>query len=150
MANFKVIADMELRTALAAHASGRVTYESGEFIFRQGTKSSGVYLVATGAVRLFLKSSSRAALMERIAKPGSLLGLPATITGDDYSLTAEAIEPTELLQVSREDLTRLMQQDIVSAMKLLALLSGEVRTARCEIVKTAGQGHRSASSTSAR
>jgi CRP-like cAMP-binding protein len=150
MANFKVIADIELRAALAAHARGRVAYERGRFIFHQGTKSSGVYLVVSGAVRLFLESSCRTGLMERVAGPGCLLGLPATFTGNDYSLTAEAIERTELLRISRADLTRLMQQDNVSAMKLLALLSGEVRTARTEIVKTAGKGHRSATSASAR
>jgi CRP-like cAMP-binding protein len=150
MANFKVIADMGLRAALAAHASRRVAYERGEFIFHQGTKSSGVYLVVSGAVRLFLESSRRTLMMERVARPGCILGLPATLTGEDYSLTAEAIQRTELLRISGADVTRLMQQDSVSAMKLVSLLSGEVRTTRTEIVKNAGKGHRSARSASAR
>src|SRR5919107_3232528 len=120
MANFRLNADEDLQAALAAQAGGTIAYESGECIFWQGQEASGLLLVASGAVRLYMQSSCRKTLMERVAIPGCILGLPSTITGEAYSLAAEAIGRTELICVSRENVLRLLQHDSMSSMKLLA------------------------------
>jgi CRP-like cAMP-binding protein len=115
-------------------------YEAGERVFSEGKKCVGVFVVLSGTVRLFLRSGSDSRLLERVATAGCVLGLPASISGAAYSLTAEAMERAELVHVSRARLTKLMQSDTVSAIKLLGLLSGEVRTLRTEMTKTNTQG----------
>jgi CRP/FNR family transcriptional regulator len=130
-----VNADSDLKAALMAHATAHEVYEAGGFLFREGSKCRGVFLVTSGSIRVFLPTKSSTPLMERIATPGSVLGLPSSVTGEAYSLTAEAIQRSAVVHISRASLTKLMQSDTVSAIKLLGLLSGEVRTLRTEMAR---------------
>lgn len=135
MAEMGIKADLDLQAALAAHANGHKTFQPGEYLFREGKKCDGLFLVTTGAIRVFLPCGCNS-LMERIAGSGCVLGLAASVNGGRYSLTAQAIELTEAVHVPRAKLTRLMQSDTASAIKLLGLLSGEVRTLRTEIARS--------------
>jgi CRP-like cAMP-binding protein len=141
MTSIGVKADHDLQAALLAHASGSGVYEAGERVFSEGKKCMGVFLVLSGTVKLFLRSGCGSRLMERIATAGCVLGLPSTVSAEPYSLTAETTERTELVYVSRARLTKLMQSDTISAIKLLGLLSGEVRTLRTEMAKSNAQRH---------
>jgi CRP-like cAMP-binding protein len=130
-----VKADHDLQATLIAHANGSYVYEAGERVFSEGRTCVGVFVVLSGTVRLFLRNASNSRLMERHATVGCVLGLPSSVTGAPYSLTAEATERAELVHLSRARLTKLMQSDTVSAIKLLGLLSAEVRTLRTEMAK---------------
>jgi hypothetical protein len=57
------------------------------------------------------------------------------------------MERAELVHVSRPRLTKLMQTDTVSAIKLLGLLSGEIRMLRTEMAKSNPQGRGAATQT---
>src|SRR5215212_286461 len=111
--------DTELQACLIAQASGTRVHETGEFIFRQGEESSGLFLIKSGAARLFLESETKKRVMERLVTEGSMLGLPSTISAEPYSLAAVATERTELICISRTNLSDLMRKDTVSAFKLL-------------------------------
>lgn len=138
---FELRANDTLQAALASCTSREIVREEGQFVFEQGQAPRGIFLVKSGAVKVFLRSDLGRALMVRVAGRDSILGLPATVTGEPYSLTAQAIRRTELLHVSGERLIALMQQDAASAVQLLALLGNEVRSARTQIARTA-PGHR--------
>jgi CRP-like cAMP-binding protein len=56
--------------------------------------------------------------------------LPAAISGTPYSLTAEVLSDSELAFLSREELVSLMQSDVSLSLKLVELLSQEVRAMR--------------------
>ena len=62
--------------------------------------------------------------------PGSLLGLPALIGNEPYTLTATAEENAELGFVRREDFNSLMLTDPSMAGRVLRVLAAEVRAAR--------------------
>jgi CRP-like cAMP-binding protein len=135
MTSMGVKADLDLQAALMAHATTHEVYEPGGFVFKEGSKSRGVFLVTSGSIKLFLPTKSSTTLMERVATPGCVIGLPSSVTGEAYSLTAEAIQRSAVVHISRKSLTKLMQSDTVSAIKLLGLLSGEVRTLRTEMAR---------------
>ena len=42
-------------------------------------------------------------LIVRVSDPGEVLGLPATVTGTPYELTADVIEPAQASFISRTD-----------------------------------------------
>ncbi len=150
MTTMGVRADLDLQAALTAHATSHEVYERGKCLFEEGGECRGVFLVTSGSVRLFLPTSRNTALMERIATPGCVLGLPSTVSGEGYSLTAEAMERTWILRISRENVMKLMQGDTASAIKLLGLLSGEVRTLRTEMARVNTTRQRSTISASTR
>jgi CRP/FNR family cyclic AMP-dependent transcriptional regulator len=57
-------------------------------------------------VKLSISSSEGKLLILRIAKPGEILGLMATMTGSPYEVTAETLYPCQVAYVRRDDFLR--------------------------------------------
>lgn len=134
MSIFGLKADAELRSALRKHASGPTKrYASSGWLFRQGDKPSGFYLIESGRAHMFMEAANGNSLFEEVIDSGSIVGLPATVNGHPYSLSCEVVADTEVLFMSRENLVKLMRADTNSAMKLLNLLSTEVQAVRAEL-----------------
>jgi CRP/FNR family transcriptional regulator, dissimilatory nitrate respiration regulator len=129
-------ADVSLRLALQAHATETREYRPGECVFRERDESCGMYFVNSGMVRLFVESDECTPILEQIATEGCVLGLPATMSGEPYSLTAVAAEHTILLHLGRESLDQLIRSDTAFAMQLLALLSAEVTSLRLHVANS--------------
>ena len=87
-----------------------------------------------------LRSTNGHVHFEEMVEPGGLLGLPAAISGNPYSLTAEVIDDAELSFLTRQELVGLMQDDIRLSMRLVELLSKEVRAMREIIAKPTSAG----------
>ena len=79
------------------------SYPKGAALFVEGQTARGVFIVCTGRVKLSTSSPDGKTLIARISRDGEVLGLPATITGKSYELTAEVIEPTQANFISRGD-----------------------------------------------
>lgn len=87
---------------LSAITSGS-SYPKGATLFVEGQAARGVFILCDGRIKLSTSSRDGKTLIVRIADPGEILGLPATLTGKFYQLTAEAIEPTRTNFISRKD-----------------------------------------------
>jgi len=125
--SFKV--DTELESKLLGKARN-ISIQAGALLFNQGDAVTGVYILSKGRARLTLRSIDGKIYLEEIVGRGGLLGLPAAISGTPYSLTAEVLSDSELAFLSREELVRLMQSDVSLSLKLVELLSQEVRAMR--------------------
>ena len=125
--SFKV--DTELETKLLGKARN-ISMQAGALLFNQGDAVTGVYILSKGRARLTLRSIDGKIYLEEIVGRGGLIGLPAAISGTPYSLTAEVLSDSELAFLSREELVRLMQSDVSLSLKLVELLSQEVRAMR--------------------
>ena len=71
------------------------SYPKGATLFVEGQVARGVFILCSGRVKLSTTSADGKTLIVRIADPGEVLGLPATVTEKPYELTAEVIEPTQ-------------------------------------------------------
>jgi CRP-like cAMP-binding protein len=100
-------APSELRLALEEIGS-TVEKPKKSVLFRRGDKAVGVFLVRRGKVSLSLDGTS---VVSRTLGPGSLLGLPATLSGRAYSLTATAAEDCQLDFIRREAVLRVLRED---------------------------------------
>ena len=114
----------ELERELRA-ASRTISKEKGEILFRAGTPARGAFLVKAGRVRLQLDGSP-GIYPGRTLGAGSLIGLPATVSGEPYSLTAVVLQNCELGFVSRQKLLRLLRSNTLAAMNILQMLSEEI------------------------
>jgi CRP-like cAMP-binding protein len=112
-----------LCAALAA-AGKSENVEKGAVLFRQGEEVRGVYVVKSGRVRLSLVD--RGAVSDRYAGPGSALGLPATMTGNYYSLTAQTLEATEVVFVTRDSVLSLLHRYPEFCFEVVEILAHEV------------------------
>jgi CRP-like cAMP-binding protein len=64
------------------------------------------------------------------ASSGSVLGLPAVVGGEPYSLTATMRKDSEVRFVSRADFESLIQDEPSLFPSVLQVLAAEVRSAR--------------------
>jgi CRP/FNR family transcriptional regulator len=123
------VAEKELIEALERRSSTVVCPEQ-RCLFTQGGDPAGLYILRKGSARLTMQSPTGGSLLSIPLHPGSLLGLPALVGNEPYTLTATAEKDAELGFVTKEDFNSLMLSDPPMAMRVLRVLAAEVRTAR--------------------
>jgi CRP-like cAMP-binding protein len=123
------VADPELIRTLETRSTPLVC-ETERLLFNQDDPAFGVFIVQEGGVTLTMNARDGARIFTIPALPGSLLGLPALISDQPYSLTAIAHSGAKVSFVSRSDFFALVQADPQLSLKMLQVLAAEVRTAR--------------------
>lgn len=108
------------RAAVAAH-------ERGALIFQQGERAAGLYVVAAGAVRVFKASAEGKEQVLHHVGPGQSFNDVAAFDGGPSPASAQALEPTTLLVVRRDDLLDLMRRYPDIAVSVVQSLSGRLR-----------------------
>ena len=129
----------ELSKALGA-VSKSLKKKQGEELFHAGEQARGAYLVKRGKVRLQLDGAGEL-YPTRVLGPGAIVGLPATVSGEPYSLTAEAAEDCELDFISGKDLLALVQHNTTAALQILQILSEEIYQMRNTAKKALSEHH---------
>lgn len=103
------------------------SYDRGALIFTEGERPQGLYLVASGAVRVFKGSEEGKEQVLHHITPGQSFNDVATFDGGPSPANAQAIEPTTLLLVPRDALLDLMRGYPEIAVALLQALSARLR-----------------------
>jgi CRP/FNR family transcriptional regulator, cyclic AMP receptor protein len=85
-----------------------IHYPDGAKLYGEGEPARGIFIVRGGRVKLFLCSGDGRILILRMAKAGDVLGLPGTLSGRQYEVTAETLGPCQLAFIKREPFLRLM------------------------------------------
>jgi CRP/FNR family transcriptional regulator len=101
------------RTFLDAN-SIPMEYRRGNILFREGDESSAVFVICSGRVKVSATSREGRTLILRIASEGGVLGIGAAMRGDDYEVTAEAVEPCQV-RVLRTKFFKQMLADYADA-----------------------------------
>jgi CRP/FNR family transcriptional regulator len=84
-------------------------------------------------VKLSTSSADGKTLILRIAEPGDLLGLPATIAGKPYEVTADVIEPAQVNFISRTDFLNFLHEHGEAALRVAQELSETYQSAFAEM-----------------
>jgi CRP/FNR family transcriptional regulator, cyclic AMP receptor protein len=103
--------------ALAAITSS-AAYPKGATLFVEGQPARGVFILCNGRVKLSTSSSDGKTLILRISEAGEVLGLPATVTGSSYELTAEILEPTQANFIHRSDFLNFLKENGEAALRV--------------------------------
>jgi CRP/FNR family transcriptional regulator, cyclic AMP receptor protein len=120
--------------------TGSATYPKGATLFVEGQPARGVFVLCTGHVKLSTSSADGKTLILRISEPGDLLGLPATISGRPYEVTADVIEPTQANFISRNDFLNFLREFGDAALRVAQELSETYQSAFAEM-RTIGLSH---------
>ena len=83
-------------------SSCQISYPA--ILFVEGQEARGVFVICNGRIKLSASSADGKSLILRIAEPGEVVGLPGTISGKPYEVTAEALEPIQANFIPRERL----------------------------------------------
>jgi CRP/FNR family cyclic AMP-dependent transcriptional regulator len=115
-------------------------YPQGAVLFVEGQAPRGVYMICRGRVKLSTTSRDGKTLILRIAEPGEVLGLHATVSGKPYELTAEALQPCQLDFIRRDDFLRLLQHHADACLNAAQHLSKNCQSAY-EMIRSLGLAH---------
>lgn len=122
---FASLTKEEIR-ALAARTSRR-HLERGQLLFAEGDPCAGLFLVASGKMRIFKLSSSGREQLLALEGPGSSFAELPIFDGGDYPASAAAAEDAELLFISRKDFQSFCREHPDVALKVIAVVGGRLR-----------------------
>jgi len=111
-------------------------------LFRQGEDPVGLYILKSGEATLTMNSHTGNEVVSIQATAGSLLGLPALVGNEPYTLTAVASSGAKLGFLTKDNFTGLVRTNPLLSLKILQVLAAEVRSARGAILRQrAPQAH---------
>jgi CRP/FNR family cyclic AMP-dependent transcriptional regulator len=118
--------DEATQRRIAEHVAERVV-ERGQCVFVQDEPGDRMYVLAEGAVKLFV-ASRNGGIVELVRhRPPAAFGEVALLDGGPRSASAEAVERSTLLMVTRAELLHLLRAEDQVAEALLRTLGTIVR-----------------------
>jgi CRP/FNR family transcriptional regulator len=106
-----------------------VAYPAGATLFVEGQACRGIYILCKGRVKLSATSSEGQTLIFKIAKPGEVLGLNATVSGTPYDTTAETGQACQLNFVKQAEFLQFLKEHCDACMQAAIHLSRECQQA---------------------
>ena len=122
---FSALSDAELES-LATRTLIR-SYVSGELIFSEGEPCAGLYIVSRGRVRIFKISPSGREQVLALEGPRSSVAELPVFDGGPYPASGAAVEPSELLFISRQDFRALCLEYPEISLKILQVAGARLR-----------------------
>jgi CRP/FNR family transcriptional regulator, cyclic AMP receptor protein len=102
-------------------------YRRGQLIFSEGDSGDALLAVTEGLVKVFVTSDEGDEMVLITLRPPDTFGELALIDGGPRSASAQALEPTSALAVTRDDVRALIREHPQLADSLLASLGALVR-----------------------
>lgn len=134
--------DMEQKTVLAAMRScrffenldeetlllirptaRRVHQPKNTVIFDEGEQCRGLYIVESGAVKIYKESSDAKEHVLHIAMPGDPFGEAALFLGTGYPASAAAVQNTDLILLRKEEFMQLLMERPEVGLRLMGSMA---------------------------
>lgn len=112
-------------------------YPAGSLLFQENEPARGIFLLCSGQIKLSVSSSGGKTLTLRIAKPGEILGLTASMSGSAYEASAETLHPCQVAFVRRDDFSRFISRHPEINSAVIRQLTAQYNHA-CEQLRTVG------------
>jgi CRP/FNR family cyclic AMP-dependent transcriptional regulator len=113
------------------------SYPAGAILFMEGEAARGVYIICQGRVKLLTTNSDGKTLIFKIAKPGEILGLNATLSGTAHEITAETLQPVQLAYISREEFLKFIKDNGDACLQVAQHLGRDCHSAY-EVIRSIG------------
>lgn len=122
---FASLTDKE-RQALAGRVSNR-RFERGALLFSEGDACTGLFLVASGKIRIFKLSPAGREQVLAVEETGSSFAELPVFDGGNYPASASALEDSEVLFISRKDFQNFCREHPEVALKVIAVVGSRLR-----------------------
>ena len=122
---FASLTEQEMH-ALAARVSKK-HFQRGEILFGEGDSCLGLFLVATGRIRIFKLSPAGREQVLALEGPGSSFAELPVFDGGNYPASASAFEDADVLFISRKDFQNFCREHPEVALKVIAVVGSRLR-----------------------
>jgi CRP/FNR family transcriptional regulator len=102
-------------------------YGSGELIFSEGDPCAGLFVVQSGNARIFKSAASGREQVLAIEGPGSSVAELPVFDGGNYPASAQALNETTMLFISKQAFQSLCLQHPEVALKVLKVVGARLR-----------------------
>jgi CRP/FNR family cyclic AMP-dependent transcriptional regulator len=125
VAIFADLSETELQF-LAERAVPR-DYQTGEHIFAEGEPCTGLFIVESGAIKIFKSSAGGREQVLSVEGPGSSVAELPVFDGGNYPASTMAAKPARVLFVSKQDFYSLCLVHPKVALKVLKVVGSRLR-----------------------
>jgi CRP/FNR family cyclic AMP-dependent transcriptional regulator len=101
--------------------SQMISHEKGDMLFRENDPAQYFYVLLNGRVKLGVGQSEE--MVYDVRKNGEAFGWSSLIGRDDYSASAECIEPAKLLKTDSKELQKILEADPANGIIFLKQLA---------------------------
>jgi CRP/FNR family transcriptional regulator, cyclic AMP receptor protein len=122
------------------HIKSPIAYPEGSILFLEGQAPRGVFVLCKGRVKLSLSANDGKTLILKLAEPGEVLGLSATVAGKPYELSAETMDTCQVNFVKRDDFLRFLKLHVEVCYKVAEQLSKKYNST-CQELRSLGLSH---------
>jgi CRP/FNR family transcriptional regulator len=123
------VADWKLFHALDMRSTS-VDCKENQVLFNQGDPAEGLFIIRDGEASLVILSRTDDIIFSFCAGPDSVLGVPAVVGSQPYSLTATVRKGSNVGFVERDEFNDLLRKDPSLYPSVLKLLAGELNDVR--------------------
>ncbi len=102
-------------------------YARGEMLFAEGDPCAGLYIVASGRVRIFKTSHSGREHVLAMEGPGSSIAELPVFDGGPYPASAAAVDASQLVFVSRDSFRAVCLEHPEVSLKVLQVVGSRLR-----------------------
>jgi CRP/FNR family transcriptional regulator len=113
------------------------TYPAGSPLFLEKEPARGVFLLCSGKAKLSVSSRGGKTLILQLARPGEVLGLSASMSNIPYEVSAEALYPSKVAFIRREDFVQFVIRFPEVYQSVFKQLNSQYARA-CEQLRTVG------------
>jgi CRP-like cAMP-binding protein len=106
-----------------------------EYIFFEGDPSAWIGVILEGRVKMIKHSEAGKDVVLDVISPGEMLGEVAAFNGNPCPATAQAMEPTVVASIYRDDFLHLLKQYPALALRVIEELGRRLREAQ-ETIKS--------------
>jgi CRP/FNR family transcriptional regulator len=107
----------------------KVTYKNNENIFVEGDPSDKFYLLAEGSVKVLKHTMMGKDIILEIMSPGDIFGGVAVLDKKPFPASAQAMESTTVIWISRQNLLRIMDEYPILKLEIVKYFSDKLRDA---------------------
>jgi CRP/FNR family transcriptional regulator len=125
VALFSELSKEEVRLLAARFV--RRHFSAGELLFSEGDPCRGLYIIDSGKLRIFKSSVNGREQVLAVEGPGSSVAELPVFDGGPYPASVSAVEDSQILFVSRQDLRAFCLEHPDVALKMLAVVGARLR-----------------------
>ncbi len=105
------------------------SWPRGTLLFAEGRPVRGIYILCDGRAKLSICADNGKRLTLRVAGPGEVLGLGASLCNTPYEITAELMDNSQVVFVRRKELIKFLREHREVCMEVVRMLSQDLHGA---------------------
>ncbi len=117
---------------LLAYTSDRLSYRSGEALFRQGEDGDAAFVILNGTADVLVETDAGAVKVAELAE-NSVVGEIAILCDVARTATVRAITPVEVLRISKENFLKLLADFPEMTLEVVRVLASRLAQTTSEL-----------------